>query len=317
MNKPGANTQFIVTIDTETYAVGGKLRDFGPNLYGEYGGQEFGFPKIMEICDRHGVKATFFVDVYMHRHYGKQKTREVCERIWKAGHDVQLHTHTSWLPGSHSGYLYDFPLEQQIDILREGRDLIGESVGSAPTAFRAGSYSANLDTMRALSENGFLIDSSYFAKRHSCQLSRQLSNQYANKQFRIDGILEIPVTTYRLLGNGSYEKLSKLDFNACSLRELLDVTPKLMAGGVRYIVLFLHSFSFIRWKRDFSGIAPNYRALERFERYMRAVAGTMNTSFTTMKELAAEPHQFEPGRDFVPTVSLSGLFPRALQRVLG
>ena len=316
MNKPGANTQFIVTVDTETYAVGGKMRDFGCNLYGECDGQEFGFPKIMEICDRHGVKATFFVDVYMHHHYGKQQAREVCERISKGGHDVQLHTHTSWLPGSHSGFLYDFSLAQQINILCEGRDLIGEWAGSAPTAFRAGSYSANLDTMRALRENGFVIDSSYFAKRQSCELSRQLGNQYANQQFRIDGILEIPVTTYRLLGNGSYEKLSKLDFNACSLRELLDVTPKLMAGGVRYIVLFLHSFSFIRWKRDFSGIVPNYRALERFERYMRAIAGAMNASFTTMKELAASQEP-EPGRDFVPTVSLSGLFPRALQRVLG
>jgi len=317
MNRPAAATQFIVTIDTETYAVGGKLRDFGPNLYGEHGGQEFGIPKIMEICDRHGVKATFFVDVYMHRHYGKQKTKELCERIAKAGHDVQLHTHTSWLTGSHSGFLYDFPLPQQIDIVREGRDLIAEWVGRPPIAFRAGSYSANLDTMRALAENEFLIDSSYFAKRHTCQLSRQLGNQYANKQFRIDGILEVPVTTYRLFGKGSYEKLSKLDFNACSLRELLDVTPKLMAGGVRYIVLFLHSFSFIRWKRDFSGIVPNYRALNRFDRYMRQIAGTANASFTTMKELAAPSHEPDPGEDFVPTVSLSGLFPRALQRVLG
>jgi len=317
MNQPGTTTHFVITIDTETYAVGGKLRDFGPNLYGEYGGQEFGVPKIMEICDRYGAKATFFVDVYMHRHYGKEKTKELCERIRQQGHDVQLHTHTSWLPGSHSGFLYDFPLEQQIAIIREGKDLIAEWVGRPPIAFRAGSYSANLDTLRALSENGFLIDSSYFAKRPTCQLSRQLGHQYANRQFRIDGILEIPVTTYRLFGKGSHEKLSKLDFNACSLQELLDVTPKLLAGGVRYIVLFLHSFSFIRWKRDFSGIVPNYRALDLFDRFLREVSCWENVRFTTMEQLATLAQGAEAGEDFVPSAGLFGLLPRALQRVLG
>ena len=315
---PGAITHFIITVDAETYALGGKLPDFGPNLYGQCGREEFGVPKIIEICDKYGAKATFFVDVYMHRHYGKQQTRDFCQRIARDGHDVQLHAHTSWLPGSHSGFLYDFPLDRQVDILREGKELIDEWVGRPPVAFRAGSYSANLDTIQALARNGFLIDSSYFARRHTCQLSRQLCNRYANKQFRIDEIVEIPVTTYWLLNKGPLRKLSKLDFNACSLAELRDVVPKMIAGGVRQIVLFLHSFSFIRWKKDFSGFVPNHRAIARFDNFLREFKGWKNIRFTTMEEAASLlVGDAEGGADCIPTVRLSGLFPRAIQRVLG
>lgn len=317
---PRANherAQFIITVDTETYSVGGKKPSFGPNIYGEHGAEEFGVPKIMEIAEKYNARATFFVDVYMHRHYGKEPVRTLCRRIARRGHDVQLHAHLSWLPGSNSDFLYDYPLEQQREILKEGRELIEEWIGQRPVAFRAGSYSANLDTIRALSENGFLVDSSYFARRTTCQLSRQLRNQYGNQRFRIGEIMEVPVTTYWLVEKGPYRKLSKLDFNACSLAELRDIVPKLISGGVRTIVLFLHSFSFVRWKSDFSGIVPNFRALQRFERLLKEISQRPDAGFITMEQASRLAlNEAENGSDFIPTLSMSRLVPRAVQRVL-
>lgn len=312
-------TEFIITVDTETYSVGGKRPLFGPNIYGEHGGEEYGVARIMEISEKYNAKATFFVDVYMHQHYGKEPVRDLCRKISGRGHDVQLHAHLSWLPGSKSDFLYDYSLDEQRDLLKEGRDLIGEWTGQAPVAFRAGSYSANLDTIRALSENGFLLDSSYFARRASCQLSRQLENRYANRIFRIGEITEVPVTTYWLVDKGPYRKMSKLDFNACSLAELRDVVPKLIEAGTRTVVLFLHSFSFVRWKKDFSGIEPNDRAMNRFDRLLSDIARRNDAGFITMEE--ASRIEFN-GRDeaeetdFIPTVRMSRLVPRAVQRVL-
>ena len=312
-----ARTEFVITVDTETYSVGGKRPLFGPNIYGEHGGEEFGVGRIMDISEKHKAKATFFVDVYMHQHYGKEPVRDLCRQIAGRGHDVQLHAHLSWLPGSKSDFLYDYSLDRQRELLKEGKELIGEWTGQAPIAFRAGSYSANLDTIRALSDNGFLLDSSYFARRTSCQLSRQLENRYANRIFRIGEITEVPVTTYWLVDKGPYRKLSKLDFNACSLAELRDVVPKLIDAGIRTAVLFLHSFSFVRWKKDFSGIVPNYRAIERFDRLLAEITARNDAGFITMEQASRIAlNEGEEDRDFIPTVRMSRLVPRAMQRVL-
>jgi peptidoglycan/xylan/chitin deacetylase (PgdA/CDA1 family) len=318
MNPSAAKTRtdFLITVDTETYSVGGKRPLFGPNIYGEHGGEEFGVGRIMDISEKYNAKATFFVDLYMHHHYGKEPVRDLCRGIAGRGHDVQLHAHLSWLPDSKSDFLYDYSFDQQRELLREGKELIGEWTGQAPVAFRAGSYSANLDTIRGLTENGFLVDSSYFARRHSCQLSRQLENRYANRIFRIGEITEVPVTTYWLVDKGPYRKLSKLDFNACSLAELRDVVPKLIDAGTRTVVLFLHSFSFVRWKKDFSGIVPNYRAIERFDRLMAEIACRSDAGFITMEQ-ASRMHLNgnDDAGDFIPTLRMSRLVPRAMQRV--
>jgi peptidoglycan/xylan/chitin deacetylase (PgdA/CDA1 family) len=319
MNPSGSKkrTDFIITVDTETYSLAGKPPLFGPNIYGEYGGEEFGVARIMDISEKYGAKTTFFVDVYMHQHYGKEPVRDLCRGIARRGHDVQLHAHLSWLPGSKSDFLYDYSLESQRELLKEGKELIGEWTGQAPVAFRAGSYSANLDTMRALSDNGFRLDSSYFARRTSCQLSRQLENRYANRIFRIGEVTEVPVTTYWLVDKGPYRKLSKLDFNACSLAELRDVVPKLIDAGTRTVVLFLHSFSFVRWTRDLSGIVPNYRAMDRFDRLLAEIARRDDAGFITMEQASRMAlSENDEGSDFIPTVRMSRLVPRVMQRML-
>jgi hypothetical protein len=308
------STRFIITVDTETYAIKGSPPAFETNIYAHHPKGALGVSRIMDICDRRGVKATFFVDVYMHHHYGKERVKNLCREITEKGHDVQLHAHTSWLPGSRSGKLCDFPLQKQVDIIGEGKQLLEDWVGRAPVAFRAGAYTANLDTISALEKNGFLVDSSYFAFHRNCQLSRQLNNRYTNRPFQIGEIFEIPVTSYWLFRAPSYSKISKVDMNACSLSELHDIIPKLIRNKVTYITLFLHSFSFIRWKRDFSGVLPNYRALDRFEAILDSIARWgYQTSFCTMEEVPRIAQ--EKGTDFVPTLNSVGILSRALQRI--
>lgn len=310
--------RFQITVDTETYAVNGTLPPFDTQIYAEIRSEMLGVPKIMEICDRRGIRATFFVDVYMHRHYGEEKVERLCAAIAARGHDVQLHAHTAWLPQSPGDNLSAFPYHQQVEILAEGRDLIRKWTGRAPVAFRAGAYAANLDTIRALEQTGFLADSSYFAFHRNCELSRQLGNVHFNRQFKIGGVHEFPVTVYWLVRTPFYRKLSKVDVNSSSLAELREVVPKLIEGGVRNIVLFLHSFSFIQWKRDFSGAVPNYRALERFEAILDLICQSVGgESFCSVEEACkdvATNGVEEP--DFVPAVGVARVVPRALQRVL-
>jgi peptidoglycan/xylan/chitin deacetylase (PgdA/CDA1 family) len=311
-------TYFIVSVDTETYAVNGTPPPFGANLYGEIGGELLGVPKIMDICDRFGAKGTFFVDVYMHRYYGEKQCAEFCQSIHQRGHDVQLHAHMSWLPNSKADGLSAYSRDQQTEFLAEGKELIRRWIGRAPRAFRAGSYAANLDTIQALRENGFVVDSSYFAHNPRCQLSQQLENRFANKLFKIDGVYEVPVTTYWLLNLPGYRKIGKMDVNSSAFAELKNIAWKLLDSEIEYVVLFLHSFSFIRWKKDGSGIVPNYRAVRRFENLMREIAGSgRRVAFCTFEDLCREL----PGRpcedpDYLPTLNFWRVPARAVQRIL-
>ena len=66
----------IITIDTEGFYGKHPLKNM---IWGEVdnSGMQYGIPMIMDICDKHGVKATFFVDVYEYRLQGEEKMRNV------------------------------------------------------------------------------------------------------------------------------------------------------------------------------------------------------------------------------------------------
>ncbi|MFQ5799616.1 MAG: polysaccharide deacetylase family protein [Bacteroidota bacterium] len=307
----------MITVDTETFLVHGQLVPFGMNIYGRIDGAEYGVRRIMEICERHKVRATFFVDVYMYHRYGVDKVRELCETLIERGHDVELHAHASWIPDRPHGFVSAYSLDQQIDIIADGRKLIGNWTGAAPIAFRAGSYGVNLDTIRALEVNGFAIDSSYFAFHRNCEMSRQLNNRYVNKRFKIGSIVEIPVSTYWLVHNRWMKKNSKLDVNACSAAEFRNVLPKFIHAEAGMVVLFLHSFSFVRWRKGFSGVEPDFGAMRRFEQALEFVGRCGSVDFLTMREavpLARCGNERE--RDFVPSVNVLKLFGRVMQRLV-
>lgn len=309
-------TKFIVTVDTETFRIGREAVPFETHLYGKLTAGTYGIDRIMDVCDRHGVSATFFVDVYMHHEYGNQKVAELCRHIAGRGHDVQLHAHTSWLPGSHSGLICRHPLEKQIQIIEEGKQFMQECTGEAPVAFRAGAYGANLDTIRALKENGFLLDSSYFPFYPTCELSRELNHRCTNLPFAIKGITEIPVTTYWLVHTSLYRKNSKIDVNACSWSELEDIVPKLTGTGIPYGVLFLHSFSFIKLDRALHG-SPDPKPLERFEKLLELLREDRDAGFVTMKSIAKTGGCDPREQDQIPTLAPARIVSRAARRLVG
>lgn len=307
-------SSFCITVDTETFLANGKLLPFEDNIYGRFMGDEFGVGKIMDICDRYGAKATFFVDVYMHYSYGEKPIAELCEYIAKRGHDVQLHAHTGWLPNSCSSFISAFSTERQAEIIFEGKKLINKWIGKEPIAFRAGAYAANLCTIKALEINEFIIDSSYFPLNRNCQLNKELNNCPSNSIFLIGKIYEIPVTTYWLIY--FFRKNSKIDINACSLIELKKVIPAFVEYGFQYTILFLHSFSFIKWNRNFLKYTPDYKTLKKFNTVMELITNTYKLSFISMEPISKiikDDNAFQ--LDFTPFLHPAYMIPRILQRL--
>src|SRR3546814_13046992 len=85
------------------------------------------------------------------------------------GHEVERNIHAEWLGfarfnpvGKLDGRsIGDFPLPAQKKLIGLARDILVSAGAPEPTAFRAGNFGANDDTLRALAALGFRFASSF------------------------------------------------------------------------------------------------------------------------------------------------------------
>lgn len=111
-------------------------------------GPMVGVPRLLNLLERRGIRATFFVPGYTaHRYPGTVKD------IAAAGHEI-----------GHHGYLHEQPsrlsLEQETEALDAGLDALSEVAGIRPCGYRAPMWDPSWETPRLLQERGFLYDSS-------------------------------------------------------------------------------------------------------------------------------------------------------------
>ena len=317
--------KILLTIDVETYYVNGKLLPFDANIYGKINDKDYGVPKIIELCNKFGIKATFFVDVYEHYKFGLDKLRELCQYISNSGHSVQLHAHTNFIPGYQDKFIKSYDLKTQSNIIAEGKYLLEKWIGRSPIAFRGGAYGVNLNTIKALEENGFLMDSSYFVDNKNCTLSQELKNVHLNKPFMINNIIEIPITVYNLINLYFWSKKSKIDLNACSLSELKNISNKILNfnsnNKMPVLVIFIHSFSFIRWNRFYSNFGVDHKTLRNFNLLFEFLITKFSdkVKFVNFEELnrasiesAVEKDNL---KDYVPSANIPNLVSRYFKRL--
>ena len=153
----------IITVDLEdsqrpAVVFNEEIKELKQMIYGEINNKYFGFPKILEICNSHNIKATFFISVFDSKKYGENSFKTICQVIKENGHDVQLHTHPRRAYDKTRREMYLYSLDEQIEIIREGKELIKEWTGEYPIAHRAGAYGLNENTLVALKENNIPID---------------------------------------------------------------------------------------------------------------------------------------------------------------
>ncbi|AFC99305.1 Alpha-amylase/alpha-mannosidase [Methanocella conradii HZ254] len=133
-------------------------------------GVEVGVQRLLKIADGHGARVTFAV------------MPEAAERFpGNVKHEIGLHVHPGWQELSVHGNRYyvgdaylrkhckasststvlkDYPYEEQLDMIKAGKEHIAETLGVEPKTFVAGRWSLNDDTVRALVEAGFTHDCS-------------------------------------------------------------------------------------------------------------------------------------------------------------
>lgn len=289
-------TKVYITIDTEYSAglfrrlgAGAQQENFDRSIRCKTAQGDVGIGYQMDVFDRYGLKAVFFVDPMPALVWGIRAITDIVQPILARGHDVQLHCHTEWLVfaadnnpliGSAQGRLTgqnikDFALDEQRKILRTAADLLVAAGASYPIAFRAGNYGANDDTLHALASLGISYDSSHCPgiAMGDCAIGLPKS-QYA--PIRHCGVNEIPIGAIGAGGNATRHA----QITALSAREMIAAIGYVQVQHVPYFTLVSHSFELM--SRDRSRI--NRIVKHRFEEFCRILAGLPGTETATYRD---------------------------------
>jgi peptidoglycan/xylan/chitin deacetylase (PgdA/CDA1 family) len=213
---------------------------------------------------RHGLKACFFVDPMPAMVFGLEPMRRVVDAILDAGQEVQLHLHPNWAGAkagdkgaSHARFeLIDYTLEEQQALISGARDLLLAAGAPMPVAFRAGSYGANDDTLRALSALGFVYDSSHNGSEHPWPSAIDLPVRQIAPVMR-EGLVEVPVTVIEDRPGG----LRNFQICALSAGEMRAALDHALDQDHAVVTIVSHGFELA----NRGGTRPNGVHVRRFE----------------------------------------------------
>jgi hypothetical protein len=256
-------TRVFLTIDTElTWRHFARGADWRDNWALSFNPAGVGVPWQLDLLKRHGLKACFFVDPMPALVYGIEPVRLMVEPILAAGQDVQLHLHPFWWDLAHFRReerfeLNSFDAEAQRGLIATARDLLIEAGAPPPTAFRAGSYAANVETLDALKALGIFYDSSHNGAEHPWPSALPLHPGVIDPA-PAAGVTELPISQIRRRDGG----LRPFQLCALSLGEMRAALRHAEAHEHPLVTIVSHSFELA--SRD--GRRVNRLVRRRFER---------------------------------------------------
>jgi hypothetical protein len=279
-------TRVLITIDTELSAA---LFQQGADADGNFArsidcdGHGVGWQ--MDRLDAHGLTGVFFVDPMPALVYGLDVIASIVTSIVARGHDVELHLHPEWLAwatsqpvGDRRGRsIGDFSLDDQITLVTLARQLLIDAGAPAPSAFRAGNYGANDDTLRALASLGMRWDSSFNPTYigDPCLIDLDVNQIDPIAQL---GMTEVPVSAiFDRPGHLRHAQICAL-----SAREMTTALHHAAATKRPIFTIVTHSFEMMSRDRQ----RPNRSVMKRFMALCRTVAehpGLSNSGFTDLR----------------------------------
>ena len=301
-----------LTVDTEC-SMGGAWTNPGfepvaPEraILGKIGGEYYGTPRLMDILEESGLRATFFIEVLAAHVVPTSQLAQAYSQIVSRGHDAQLHLH----PVYHFYHLFRqgrigkeqlppnmdligrHPLQVQIELLQEGCGLFRKFTGRSPIAFRAGCYGGSSSTLTALEKVGISYDSSFNASHLGGNCSINGSGP-TNRPWRAGAVWEVPVTNFET-GFWKTRGLKPLDIGAVSLAEMRRVLQEAEERLISPVVFIMHSFTlFKKADMQFRQLTPDRLVMRRFRELCRFL--NRNSRRFRVQTFGQAP-QFESGR---------------------
>ncbi len=135
-----------------------------PRLPGQRPALEQGFPAMLDLYDKYGVKVTHFLEGW-----NGEAHPDIVEDLINMGHSVGMHgwQHEAWS---------ELSLDQETELMGRSTDALHQASGVRPTAFRAPGGRRTANTVKLLSEFGYTIDSSMNAQNEDGGEIQALTN---------------------------------------------------------------------------------------------------------------------------------------------
>ena len=159
--------------------------------------------KVLELFERHNVKATFFILGWVCERYP-----ELIKEIHRQGHEIASHSvnHDRVSNLSKSEFVKD---------IKDSKALLEDTIGEAVIGYRAPSFSIgekNIWALECLKDAGYVYSSSVYPIKHD-HYGIPSAPRFSFKPFKNSGFLEMPVTTFEIFnkklpcGGGGYFRL--------------------------------------------------------------------------------------------------------------
>lgn len=266
----------LLTVDVEALPKRARNDHVVKLMYGQHPNGRAGIKEISDIGNEFGAKHVFFID-YCGAFDRRSEVDDVVRWLASAGEDVQLHTHSEYLPESFwkcSSFKYRPRFLNQCNqdkarfILEYFGEILEAAKGSPVRAFRAGSFRWNSDTIRAMADVG--IPLSFNNSTHAFLESKNPFSLPTNAPFHWDnGVIEVPVTEKKIFSCFKDNWWARLQFPfteyfARPINQLF--YPLGPSGKDSLQVLLMHSWSLLYWDKD--GYAE-YRDDARVEAYRK------------------------------------------------
>ncbi len=272
-----------------------------------------GLREMVRMLNAKGSAATFFLNVGEYKEYGEPALQAIARWLDKSGQDVELHTHPQWAYDEKRNMMFQYSLEEQIRIVREGKDLLQKWTGNPVVVHRAGAYSADENTLKALIANGILYDSSLFfgnvnSKINSGDLRKNALSMYGP-------LYEFPVTVYRKnelppFANDyllPHSKVRKYDINwFVDQPEAEKALEEAIRLKMDFIILFLHSFSFIKGGDGTGQMVADVDAIKRFGDVLDFIGakGLKTSTFKEIHDANTGLKEYLMRPDIIPAISV-------------
>ena len=248
----------LITNDVETTSIlNHKLRD----KTGEYVLNQ-GMPRLLDLYDKYGVKATFFYTGHIAKLYP-----EVVKMAYERGHEVGSHGLTHEVDKA-----FDvLSPEEQLLHLRQSKQILEDIIGEEVVSFRAPAARVDESFPQIMREAGFKVDSSVSSQRLDMMFSfgalKKLHwitaprKAYFTKEDNIfkkgsSEILEVPISAMGFPYIGTFMRIAP-GLNRCTRQLLYWET---LCNG-RQFVFLTHPNEFIDEERETTEIerrAKNY-----------------------------------------------------------
>ena len=276
------NRYALITVDAEAQpkrAPGDHVKRL---IWGEHENGTAGIREMCAVADDVSSKLIYFVDscgVYLHG----TPFAEAVRWLVHAGHDVQLHTHSEFLPNSfwaEHGFairprmlnLYDEA--KSFFTIKYFREYLASITGTPITAFRAGSFRWNAGTLKAQAELGIPLSFNNSMRSYVdgvCPHGEPAVHPFLWS----NGVVEIPVTERKFPTLRDHEWWDRLAFPAS--QRFRDppwwvLWPYTLGRDLHVLVVLLHSWSLLYWDENGHGVYRDERRHEDFWKLMHRLA---------------------------------------------